>query len=366
MPDEPDYRPEVGSQSQDDLLDLGRRRSLPRWAIGALWAAVAAVAVGVVVTGVGSLNGGTKPKLGPTSSGPPIASSLLTGSAGDLAIDGKILYEFSSGALYRIDITDPASPVSDGVTAVNGLDGASGDATFHLVLDPAAHHVWVVTYGVAPANFVEFDSRTLAELGRLQVPSEVRSAAAYAGHLYLATTTAVLDITSPNRAPATITSLSGQYTSIVADPARSRLLLLGFDNGARVSSYLPATARSVLGPSAPFGKGDLLVVGGSIWAAGFGGANAVLARLDPTTLRPIVFSELSPQLGPGAIGAAAGTNVLWVRSGAGGDGLWCVDAGTGDQLQYWQYDGAVASAHGAAFVAQREGPLSLHLAACTG
>jgi hypothetical protein len=57
---------------------------------------------------------------------------------------------------------------------------------------------------------------------------------------------------------------------------------------------------------------------------------------------------------------------LWVRSGGGGDGLWCVDATNGDQLQYWQFAGAVTSRQGVAFVAQRDGPLTLQLAACTG
>jgi hypothetical protein len=366
MPDDPDYRPGVGSESQDDLLDVGRRRSLPRWALGVLWAVIAAVAITVVVARSTSSNHVAKPKPGPTSQGPAFPSSLLGASEGDLAVDGKVLYELSQGALYRLDITDPASPASDGVATIDGLNRTLDDASFHLVLDSATHHIWVVTYDASSSMVIEFDSSSLVEIGRLLWPGQVHAAAVLGGHLYLAANNAVVDIASAKAEPTTIAALTGQYSDIVADPTRSRLLLLDVDQGSHVAAYTPADGRADRGPVAPFGQGGLLVVGGTIWAGGFANAGAVLARLDPRTLKPVVFSELSPQLGPGAVPWAAGQHVLWVRSGGGGDGLWCVDATSGDQLQYWQYNGAVASTGGAGFVLQREGPFALQLSTCTG
>lgn len=366
MPDDPDYRPGVGSESQDDLLDVGRRRSLPRWAIVVIWAVVAAVAVTVVVTRSTSSHHDANPKPGATSESPPIPAGLLGDSEGDLAVDGKVLYELSQGALYRLDITDPASPSSDGVATIGGLNRTLDNASFHLVLDSATHHIWVVTYDASSSMVIEFDSVSLVEVGRLLWPGQVHAAAVLDGHLYLAANNAVVDIASVKAQPTTIAALTGQYSDVVADPSRSRLLLVDADGGSRVWAYTPADGRADRGPVAPFGKGGLRVVGGAIWAGGFGNAGAVLARLDPRTLKPVVFSELSPQLGPGAVTVSAGEHVLWVRSGAGGDGLWCVDATSGDQLQYWQYNGAVASTGGAGFVLQREGPFALQLSTCTG
>lgn len=365
MPEEPDFRPERGPESQDDVLDLGRRRRLPRWTIMIGWAAVTALVVTVVVARAGSSDHGARPS--PANSGPVLTEPLGGPVSADLAIEGRYLFEFSQGALYRTDIGAGGSLTADGVLAVTGLDLTLESATFHLVADASTHRIWMLTYGAAPATVVEFDAQSLTEVGRLLWPSEVHAAAAFGGHLYLAATNAVVDIASAKGAPTTIGALTGQYSSIVADTARSRLLLFGEDHGPRVSSYTPAGGRSARGPAAPFGKGGLLVVGSSIWAAGYGDTGAVLARLDPGTLRPVAFSELSPQLGPGAIAVAAGAHVLWVRAGGiGDDALWCVSATTGDQLQYWQYAGAVASTRGAGFVAQRDGPLSLQLSGCPG
>lgn len=350
----PLIRPEL----PDDALNPGRR-GLPRWAIGALWAVVVAIAVTVVVTRPGSAPNGAAPKPGLTSAAPVFSSPV----SDDLAITGHTLFRLSHAALYRLDVTVPRSPTPDGVSAVNGLDLTLSGATFRLVLDAPAHHIWVITYGASPATLVEFDTRTLREIGQLLWPSEVFGAAALQGHLYLASVNAVVDVASPNAPPSTIGALTGQYTAIAADPTRSRLVLGG---GNYLQTYTPGTAAASGPVHQSFTKISLQVADGAIWAAGFGHSGAVLARLDPSTLRAAGFSALSPQLGAGDLLVDAGTRVLWVRAMGDDDGLWCVDAGSGDELQYWQYAGAVASAPGVAFVAEPDGPLPLRLTTCPG
>ena len=345
----------------EDVLSLGPRRRLPRWLVIALGTLAVVIAAALVLTRGDTARHAAAPA--PTGSAPDL--SLLAGQA-DIAVAADRLYRLAGGALYRLDVTDPATPSSDGVVAVGGLDNTLANVSYHLVLDAPRDRVWVVGYGAAPALVVEFDTRTLTEVGRLRWPGVVSAAAALHGQLYLAATNALVDVAPDGRTARTVPELHGQYFSVVADPTRSRLLLLGTDRGIRVETFVPSGQRAFRGPAAPFGKGSLLVVGGAIWAGGYGDRGAVLARLDPTTLLPVAFSELTPQLGPGAILAAAGSRVLWVRSGSGGDGLWCLAASTGDQLQFWQYDGAVASRRGAAYVAVRSGPLDLRLGSCPG
>jgi hypothetical protein len=157
--------------------------------------------------------------------------------------------------------------------------------------------------------------------------------------------------------------------SIAVDRARQRLVL--FDVAARrVVSYDPATGALRRSPKLPIGKGNVLVDGaGRVWVGGYrfaGGGGAWLARLAPTTLQPIDSSPLADQLGPGAVLVASGIRVIWVRSGAGGDDLWCVDGRTGRAEQHWRIGGVVTSTAGTAAVdvVGRVQPLQLH--GCAG
>jgi hypothetical protein len=92
----------------------------------------------------------------------------------------------------------------------------------------------------------------------------------------------------------------------------------------------------------------------------------VLQQLDPDTLRPVAASPLAGELGPGALVVAAGTRSLWVRSGGGGDSLWCLDPASGASLQRWSIGGRVASTSGVAVVASASGLLGLRLDGCPG
>jgi hypothetical protein len=349
----------------DDVLEVGPRRHWPRWvpAVAAL-----AVAGAVMALLVGRDGGQHRAAPRPTDSarGQPVTRSIGGAANEALAVSGHYLYRFFSGALYRSDITDPLDPVPAGVTSVGGFDLTLQGVEFGLVLDPAHRQLFVISLNAAPATIVRIDLDTMAEAGRLVWPTAVAAAAVLDGHLFLAATNSVVDIPPGGTDSRPIPALLGQYSDLSADLARHRQVLFGREGKAmRVVTYRPADGRSTRA-AAPFAKGWLAVAGDAIWAGGYANSGAVLARLDPSTLKPVAFSALTPQLGPGAIPVASGGRDVWVRSGSGGDGLWCVDGRTGDSLQYWQYEGAVASEVGAAYVATSSGPLPLRLGSCAG
>jgi hypothetical protein len=77
-------------------------------------------------------------------------------------------------------------------------------------------------------------------------------------------------------------------------------------------------------------------------------------------------SPLRGELGPGAVVVASGQAVFWVRNGASGDDLWCVDASSGRPVHHWVTPGVVASTAGAAVVATSSGAAPLFLRGCAG
>jgi hypothetical protein len=350
----------------DDVLDLGRRPRIPRWAffVGGLLVAVLVAGV-VVALGDGSPGSPTSPT-SPTSTAPPrnVAADGDSGAADadDVLVLGRFLFRLASDALYRTDAA--ASPGAQTTLPISGLDALGPAASYHLVGDDAAHLVWVIGYGGAPTTLLAVDAETMAVRTRVTWPQGVQAAAALDGQLYLVTYNAVVDVPLSGQ-PTAIASLDSQYMSVTADPGRGRLLLFDVVSLSAVS-YDPATRAVRSGPKLPFGKGDVLVDGrGRVWAGGYRfttGGGALLVRLDPRTLRPIASSPLVGKLRPGTQLVASGSSVIWVRSGAGGDDLWCVDGRTGRPAQHWHRSGVVTSRAGYAVtdVAGQLHPLALH------
>jgi hypothetical protein len=120
------------------------------------------------------------------------------------------------------------------------------------------------------------------------------------------------------------------------------------------------------GPLLPVGKGSIALVGDAVWVGGYSDSSAKLVRLDLSSLRPVVVSPLSDEVGPGARVVASGNRDFWVREGGGGDSLWCVDAETGRSQQTWHVAGAVASTRHGALVGSSLGAYPLLLSGCTG
>jgi hypothetical protein len=368
------------SEPGEDVLDLGRHPRVPRWAYPAGGLLVAVVVAGSVIA---ATHGGPSHPAA-TQTGAPAGSSALISPAvpispaeantnDALILDGR-LFRAEYGALYRYTFDRPDAPRRDGVLPISGLDELLPGSSYHLVGDSAAHLVWLVGYGGAPTTLLAVDTRTLAVRARVSWPQDVEVAAALDGHLYLVTDNAVVEVPVTG-APVTLARLDSRYTSVSADPSRHRLLF--FDVASRRPvAYTPASGAIRRGPRLPFGKGELLVDGaGHIWAGGYRyttGGGAVLARLDARTLRRAATSPLVSRLGPGAQLVAAGDAVIWVRAGAGGAGLWCVDGASGRVAQHWTVLGRVTSTTGRAYVTTAAGQAAssdvepLYLRGCRG
>lgn len=350
----------------EDVLDLGRRPHVPRWAI-VVAGLLAAVLIAAVVVTLGLRSGGS-----PAPAHTATNNVAATGDAGtqvdsdDVLILGRYLFRLAPDALYRTDASGP--PGTPATLPISGLDALGPAESYHLVGDAAARLVWLVGYGRSPASLLAVDTETMAVRARVSVPQTVDGAAALGADLYLVTDNAVIDVPLSGT-PVGVPRLTSQYMSIAADRTRHRLVL--FDVASRRAvSYDPATRALRGGPKLPIGKGDVLVdSAGHVWAGGYrfsSGGGAWLARLDARTLRPIATIPLADQLGPGAQLVASGSAVIWVRSGAGGDDLWCVDGRSGRAAQHWHLDGEVASRTGVAVVDQAGTVVGLTLRGCRG
>jgi hypothetical protein len=203
----------------------------------------------------------------------------------------------------------------------------------------------------------------------VRMRTTLASAAVLDGVLYLGT--ADLGLLRVPRGGRTVSiALRGEdgIGSIAADPDRRRLIYLTDGSPTQVRSWAPDGRSDSAHGRLDFSKADVVVVSGSIWAAGFGNPGAALVRLDPDTLAPVQSDDrLTARLGPGAVLAAGGDRDFFVRGGADADQLWCVDGRTGGIEQLWAGpSGAVASGPGQVWVSNATGTQSLVLRACVG
>jgi hypothetical protein len=345
-----DDGPPVKAAIDEDSVDLGQSQ-VPRWAIVIVSFLVAAVVVALAAQPQDTPSAAPTPEpvishVSPSSTaglGTPIAIDQAAPVL-DLAVTVP-LFLLQPGHLYKV--TDATA---FGVSLdVPGLAPLGTSA--RLVLDAAANRVWVVD-GLAGA-VIEFDARNLHRLRTVHSTESIRDAAALGGHLYIARSTGVADIAPGADAPKVIPALTGYIASVAADPKRGRLLALVLGHGASVQQLTVTGKVQHQQALVPVGGGTLRVTeDGSIWLGGFGSSidGAVLARLDPNTLEPVLGSPVASRLGPSSWIEAAGDHDIWIRRGGDGDGLWCINGRTGSVLQYWpQVRGSVTSHDGAAF-----------------
>src|SRR5207245_8181543 len=134
-----------------------------------------------------------------------------------------------------------------------------------------------------------FDTTTLARTGEHTDHGILGAAALLDGRLYLTTTSGVVVLSETEEVSPRPSGLRAGE-AMAADPVRHRLVI------AHVGSVHPDVVAQQPGRStpqvrapAPFERGNLVVSAGRIWAVGFGDRRATIARLDPRTLRPVVF-----------------------------------------------------------------------------
>ena len=243
---------------------------------------------------------------------------------------GDTVYALDEGTPITIDL-------NTGQRHEWSTSGIAPADAYRLLADGPAHRLWLV--GATPAGtVVEFlDPTTMAVIGRHQAGGNFMDAAALSGRLYLATTTGVSTLPAagePVRPPA----LGGRPLLLAADPVRQRLLAVVLTGRSiRITAWLPGRDRPAVTSPSPIGKGNLVTAGGHVWVAGFG-RRAVLAELDPATLRVDRRSRLAGELGAGALIVDAAARHLLVRAGAASgpvSDLWCVDAANGKVVRHW-------------------------------
>ncbi|PZS15503.1 MAG: hypothetical protein DLM57_12620 [Pseudonocardiales bacterium] len=264
--------------------------------------------------------------------------------------------------------------VAQGVSP-DGLDFDRIGGAVRVVVDVPANRLWIVVVNTPNGQILEYDATTLRQLRRTGWPQPIAAATSLGGFLYFSSPAGVAAFLPGVRTPQVLSALRGPTGMIVADPRRSRLLVLDYATSpgaggfrSRVRAYRPGGGLIAAVGQLSFGKGTVVVSGdGTIWAGGFGTTGAVLTRLDPTSLQPGEMSPLASLLGPGADLVAAGQSDIWVRSGSGGTELFCMDGQTGRDNEHWSdLPGRVTSLHGAAYIVSGTTVRPVSIGGCAG
>jgi hypothetical protein len=378
-PDDVEIRVEASSAiGGDDVVELVPRR-ITRATILAACLTLAALTAVATPRHRTSHGQAAAPSVSQSVTSSPTAAGLPDSELGSVvALDSKPVLDvvmspntswtLQSGQLVR-------NPASEGIakTAINDIDFNSVISSVRLFLDRDANRVWLAVLDTPNGKIIEFDT-SLRRLRTTRSASAISAAAAMGGHLYLATRTGVTDLAPGAAAPRLAPGTAGAIAAIAADRTRSRILALRYApegqtvDGARILQFRPGPAPTTTSVVVPLAKGGLAVTGnGDIWAGGFGSAGAVLVRLDPTTLSVAAVSPAVTGFGPGAVLVAAGRSAIWLRSGAGGNALYCLDGHTGVSKQVWSNaPGAVASELNIAWLASGTAEVVLELHGCPG
>jgi hypothetical protein len=361
----------------EEVQHAARGRRHRRLAAGS--AAVVVVAV-AITTSVLALQGPASRTTPPLASHPPAPTHSvdpLRGTTGTAVPLGGDKFAAVMGAVatptalyaYTTDIVKLDPTGTDVLATAPGPAGTpSGVAVDGNVL-------WAWSQDLGQVR--EYDAATLHVLDTFNTDVHAFSATAIGGELWLASDTGlyVLPANAPSsQAPTRVDD--GAAYSVAADAARNRVIVGTMVPGGPADSGLGATQvtaidvatrkTTVTGATVELGKTSIAVMDGQVWVGGYGsGDQPRIAHLDATSLQVVGSSEVSTQLGPGAI-LWPGQSVLWVRNG-GDEGLSCVDPKTGKILEYWDgVQGPVTSITGHAYGVQGD-LVRLNLSsACTG
>jgi hypothetical protein len=363
---------EDGARSVDDLLDAAApSRSGRGRALLAASAACALLAVLVLRTSASRPADSVKPV--PLPHPAPVPAPTLVVPGPDPFGAGNLSMTFGGGRLFalsatRLGVLDPAS--SSRRTVPVSLYLASEDS-FGLVWDEDARGVWLMPlFGREPEVLRQYDA-DLRQRRTVSLPEIAHAGAVLDGSLYVSTDSGLQRVgpsgqVQPVPLPSRAFHRYGAFGDVQADPTRHRLLYLTYSYSAYLETWSPRT-RASHAVRLTVANPTLAVVAGQIWVAGFRRSTGVVERLDPTTLRPVATSPLSPALGPGAVIVDAGHNSILVRSGTDPGPLWCLDARDGRVRQRWAGPtGAVSGAGRSLFVSTTWSVRQLTVAGCPG
>lgn len=355
QPGSPQTSPGPGYRADDEVLSGG---GLPRW----VWLVVLVLAAALIarlLVQVVSGSSGTPGALptSPHTTAPPAKATpldVLRTDEGTWVVSRKSLSLVNGSRVIRkVSLAGLRLPM---------------EGTLQLTIDPTVRRLWVITTQSAPTRLLGFDLAHLALVRDVRWGELVSAATAYRGHLYVSSDLGIADLAPRATEPAFIPGLRGAVGPLTLDPRRHRLLAADLGSPTEVWAYRPGSRPTVAPQFLPLTNGTLAVVNDAIWIAGFGAHGALLGRLDPRTLRPLGWRDISDQFGTGAVVAGSGMHVIWIRSSLDTGLVACLDAGTGRVQQRWTISAvnAVASDRRGALAATSDGLLGLVLAGCRG
>ncbi len=373
--DDVEFLGPAADSGDDDVLDVGPKRKLPRWAVGLVAVLIVAVSAGLVTRAHRSPHHAVQPssqRALPSAIAVPVPVPRIAGNGPlgsatlGIAVNAGQLYTLDPAALKAFDLGTMAPLAAIPFDPVLSFT----DRYYRILYDAVETSIWVVPIGGrSPGQLLEFGAFDLHPMRGIQLPTTLASAAVLDGAVYLGTgDRGLLRVARGARTVSAVLPLDDGVGPMVADPDRRRVLYLTDGSPTLVRSWSLRGGPGRYAGRLDVSKADLVVVSGSIWAAGFGPSGAALSRLDPDSLRPVDSADrLVGRLGPGAVIAAGGDRNFFVRSGTSVEALWCVDGRTGAIDQLWDGPaGAVAAGPGQVWVADPGGVRSLVLRGCVG
>ena len=335
-----------GAASAEEVIGAASPARPGRWHLGwvvlRLLAGVAVVGMAVVmmVRDIGATPSG--PPAGPIPAGPIAAPRAVAQGhyAVPIGAHRLIATAATDAAIYSLTAEPAQLTRQDGsptpVRAIAPL-GATD-----LLTDPSTGRLWVFAAADGDgASASSYDLDTLARLSVVRLPSQVNSAALFGGAIWLGTDGGVYVLRRGARAAALVSRDWTDVVSIVADPARDRLLAVTISMPAQLLSITPSGAIQRIA-QLPTGRSSLAVVDGVVWVAGFGPARRVF-RLDLAGEDANPPFAVDRAVGDGAA-ISPGHHVVWLSYAAG---VSCLDAQTGATLARWPgLSGPIAARRG--------------------
>ncbi|MEO9137708.1 MAG: hypothetical protein ABI345_01450 [Jatrophihabitans sp.] len=333
----------------DEELDTAPPTRYRRWLgplAGGLGATLVVVAVVVALTGSDDT---TKPRL-------DRSQSSSTGRPGDGSI--QALATAPHGRFLALEASRLSLRTADGQVLRRSAvvdTGVAASELIRIVVDSAAEVAWLVPIATNSAGAASaYSLRDLHRVDQMALPAVTGDAAALDGTLYAATRSGLFALRPGSAAPKPLGG--GRPSVVVADPSRHRVLLITTGSQSfAIRTFAPGIG---LGKASALPAGlspTLAVVGGSIWASYGDASTAVLARLDPRTLRP-VLTLAADRYGSAATIVATGDVSLFLRPRESPFRLWCVDARDGKSVSLGSADGLIAASGGRVLVAPLIGP----------
>jgi hypothetical protein len=246
----------------------------------------------------------------------------------------------TGAAIYSLT-AEPAELTRQDGSATPVRAAAPPGAT-DLLVDPSTGRLWVFAASDGDgATASSYDLDALARLSVVRLPSQVNAAAVFGDAIWLGTDGGIYRLRRGAPAATLVSRAWPDVVSIVADPARDRVLAVTISMPAQLLGITPSGTIGRIA-QLPTGRSSLAVVDGAMWVAGFGPARPVF-RLDADarTVNPPL--AVDPVVGTGAA-ILPGHHVVWLSYATG---VSCLDAQTGATLARWPgLSGPIAARRG--------------------